>query len=370
MAITETGKPAPVRPAALARGFLGGALFGAAVAGLVVGSITERMYLIGVGIGLFFLNVAMMAVGAYRERAAGTEHLATRPALALIESRRAIGGETANVPVEFVLTVAPDDGAAYRVKMSQSINLVDIPDYRPGGVIVVQYRPAQPWHVEIVDRPTQEWHRRAAGESLDSAPESAMVAAPAEGGSFCLLGVVGLLIGAAAVVLPFRAELFTDDTPTKPASSSSSSTSSTSSSTITMGTFSSTSTLSGSATSDSTLRKGEMRRVAESLIAGMGTANALRLDIDEHLMSVEGAVAPATDTPVIDLRALPYERLPALVREAQTTLGIGTPKSWRIGFAHDAKTGALLIRVSVTGDRGDASLEANPQGDVTRRNPR
>jgi len=73
-------------------------------------------------------------------------------ALAKIESRRATSGESADVPVEFDLTVQPEDGPAYRVTTSRTINLVDIPDYRPGGTVVVEYPADRPWQVGIVPR--------------------------------------------------------------------------------------------------------------------------------------------------------------------------------------------------------------------------
>ncbi|MYS80694.1 hypothetical protein GTZ85_10835 [Streptomyces sp. SID5474] len=339
-------------------------MIGFALACFVVGAILERWPVVAIGVGLCLLNVVVVGVAGRIQRARNPRSPAL-PALAVIESRRAIGGESANVPVEFVLTVAPDERPAYRVEMSQDINLVDIPDYRPRGVVVVEYRPDEPWDVKILTAPTGEWARRATTESVDSAPESALLAGPKEEGPFCLLATVGLLLGAAAVVLFFRADLFTkDDGPTTSTSSSSTTTTVESHST-------STSTVTGTASSDSMLDAGEMRRVADSLIAGMRTGNAGELTIDEHVMAVRGILgAPPRPGPVIDLNALPYERLPALVREARTKLGVTDPTSWRIGFEPDAKTGVLTIRVTVTDAGGKASLEADAQGRITKRNPR
>ncbi|MET7298398.1 hypothetical protein [Embleya sp. NPDC005575] len=367
MAIIETRKrSAGARFKVAMGGFLGGGAIGIASACFVVGGILERWPVVAIGVGLFVLNVVVVSV-AGRIRRARNPRTPARPALAVIESRRAIGGESANVPVEFVLTVAPDERPAYRVEMSQDINLVDIPDYRPRGVVVVEYRPDEPWDVKIVTAPTGEWVRRAATESVDSAPESALLTGPKEEGAFCLLATLGLLLGAAAVVLLFRADLFTeDDGPTTTSSSSSSTTTTNSHSSST-----SASTITGTATSESMLDDGEMRHLAGSLITGMRTGNASEFSIDEHVMAVRGIPGtPPQPGAVIDLNALPYERLPALVREAKTKLGITDPTSWRIGFEPDAKTGVPTIRVTVADAGGKASLEADAQGRITKRNPR
>ncbi|MFI6582410.1 hypothetical protein [Embleya sp. NPDC050493] len=368
MAIIETRKSsAGARFKAAVGGFLGGGVIGIALAGFVVGGILERPLVVAIGVGLFVLDVVVVGVAGRIHRARNPRG-PVLPALAVIESRRAIGGESANVPVEFVLTVAPDERAAYRVETSQDINLVDIPDYRPRGVIVVEYRRDEPWDVKILTSPPGEWARRAATESVDSAPESALVAGPKEGGAFCLLATAGLLLGAAAVVLFFRADLFEqDDRPTTTSSSSSTTTTESHSSSFTT----STSTVTGTATSGSMLDNGEMRRAAGSLITGMHTGIASEFSIDEHVMAVRGIRGtPPQPGAVIDLNALPYERLPALVREAQTKLGITDPTSWRITVDPDAATGTLTIRVTVTDAAGKASLEADAQGKVTKRNPR
>jgi hypothetical protein len=68
--------------------------------------------------------------------------------------------------------------------------------------------------------------------------------------------------------------------------------------------------------------------------------------------------------------AVPYERLPALVRDAKTSLGIAHPTSWHITFGHDAAGQALAIHVTVSDDQGVASLVADAQGHVTKRSPR
>ncbi|MEU0933994.1 MULTISPECIES: hypothetical protein [unclassified Embleya] len=365
MAIIETRRnPAAVRFKAAVGGFLSGGVIGVSLACCVVGAVLERWSVVAIGVGLFVLNVVVVGV-AGRFRRARNPRVPARLALAVIESRRAIGGESADIPVEFVLTVAPDERSAYRVEFNQHINLVDIPDYRPRGVVVVEYRPDAPWDVTIVTKPTEEWARRAANESVDSAPESALLTGPKDGeGAFCLLATLGLLLGGAVVVLLFRADLFTeDDRPTESATSSSSTTTTESRTT-------STSTVSGTSTG-SMLEAGEMRRAADSLITGMHTSNASELSIDANLMAVRGVLGtPPQPGAVIDLNAIPYERLPALVREARTKLGIPDPTSWRITFEPDAKTATLTIRVTVTDPQGKATLEADAQGKVTKRTPR
>lgn len=70
---------------------------------------------------------------------------------------------------------------------------------------------------------------------------------------------------------------------------------------------------------------------------------------------------------VLSHSTLPYDRFPALVEEATTTLGVRSPRSWQITV--DRLTGSLVIRVVVTGPGGTASLEANGQGKVVRRAP-
>ncbi len=97
--------------------------------------------------------------------------VAPRTAFAMIEDLKVIGGESSDVPVRFDLTVAPDDGPAYRVEVTEDINLVDLPAYRPRGILVVQYPPDRPWRVRIAKRPTPEWASppRRAGRSRPTA---------------------------------------------------------------------------------------------------------------------------------------------------------------------------------------------------------
>ncbi|WP_411081505.1 hypothetical protein [Streptomyces sp. cmx-18-6] len=369
----RTGTGEANRPIGKARSAAGGlpaalrltvlsSVTGAAIAALVVGIILERPPVIGIGGGVLVLLILLAALGGRRGSARG-EPPAGRTALARIEDLRATGGETADVPVQFRLTVAPEpeDGRpAYRVKISQSINLVDIPAFRPGGTAVVEYRPDQPWDVRIVTRPAPEWSRRAEAAEIDPAPESTLVSDPdAVEGAWCLLGLVALLAGAALVVLLFRGELFTpDDAPAaskRPSSPSSR-------------TFSTSTTVSGP--SSSLLAFGRMRATATELETRVDTAYVTAITIEDHRMAVRGdsALPPGR---TVHLQALPYELFPGLVREARTTLGVGDPGSWRIDVTPGAGAGeGPRVRVTVTGEEGTAHLDADATGRVTERDPR
>ncbi|MFE3829433.1 hypothetical protein [Streptomyces sp. NPDC059092] len=367
MTITETSGPTESRrigPAALLGSLLTGAVVGAAVASVVVGIIIGKAMLWGAGAGFFLFVVLVTALSGRRARAR-TPRPEKRTALAMIESRRATNGELADVPVSFVLTVAAEDRPAYRVAFSQSINLVDLADYPLRRVVVVEYPANEPWDVRIVTRPDQEWARRAAEASMDSAPESTLVKNPSREGTYCLASLLAILLGAAVIVLLFRADLFREDHGaggkgagggTGGAEVSVSASASLSSRTST------------TRTTESMLRDGGMRRTVDALaMAGVLTATEFR--IEEHSMAAEG-VGDGADSgtgggePSFALRSLPYERLPALVREARTTSGAGDDGSWRIDIGHDAKTGALVIRVTVTDSRGSATLRADAQGRV------
>ncbi|MDX6355659.1 MAG: hypothetical protein QOF98_2562 [Streptomyces sp.] len=384
MTFTEAGiepSAAAPGPTQFARAFVFSAVAGGMLASLVVGTVIESVPLFAVGLGLFAVVVVSMAVmGRSKPAGLGAER---RTALALIESRRATGGESADIPVEFVLTVAPDDRAAYRVKTNESINLLDIPDYPPRRVLVVEYRAERPWDVTIVKEPTPEWARRAAEGAVDSAPESTLLTRPKSAVASCWWGIAGLLVGAAVVVALFRADLFDSDasaTSAKPGAAPTSSVSSSFSSssvTMTVGATSYSATYTLPEPGEPMLRAGQMRTAAESLTTQTGTSDVARLTIGARTMEVEGGLVLTTDgvelDPLIDLRAVPYERLPALVGDAGTTLGIADPTSWRITFGHDTAgpdATALVIHVSVSDDQGAASLTADAQGRVTKRSPR
>ncbi|MFE2944074.1 hypothetical protein ACFXKG_34285 [Streptomyces sp. NPDC059255] len=374
MTITDTTGPTESRhdrPATLLGSVLTGGVVGAALAAVVVGIIIGKAALWGGGAGFFLFVVVFTVVSGRRERARAPKP-EKRTALAMIESRRATNGELADVPVSFVLTVAPEDRPAYRVAFSQSINLVDIAGFPPRRVVVVEYPAHEPWDVTILIRPDEEWARRAAEASMDSAPESTLVRNPRAEGAHCLVSLLAILVGAAIVVLLFRADLFRDTDPGgqgaggHPGGAEVSASASLSVS----GSTSVSSRTSTARTTESMLQDGRMRRTVEALaLADVSTATAFR--IEEHTMSASG-VGGVTDTggpgagqPSFDLGSLPYERLPALVREARASSGIGTDGSWRIDIGHDAGTEALVIRVTVKGAQGTATLRADARGRVT-----
>lgn len=363
MTITTAPPPTHHTPVALARGFLTGAVIGASLAGIVVGAVIEELplfitgWVLPVVYGLLFFLAGV-------PRRAREAAVPPRTALAMIESLAAIGGESSDVPVRFDLTVAPDDAPAYRVEITQDINLVDLPDYRPRGIVVVQYPPDRPWRARIVKRPTPEWEERAAGARIDSAPKAAVASEAPTGCGFGFLVFLGLLLAAAAVILLCRADLFDQDTaagpsaPATPAVSSSSSTTvvSSSSGTVTVG------------PDQSLLDKGELRRAVDSLIKGKDESErqALTVVVQERLLSV--VFAPTgTRAPRFDLKLLPYDRFPALVEEARTGLGVRSPQTWQL--TAESLTGSLVIRVGVSGPEGSASLEADREGTVVRRAP-
>ncbi|MFE2294567.1 hypothetical protein [Streptomyces sp. NPDC059452] len=347
------------------------AVTGAALAALVVGLVLGRAPVsVPGGAVLAVLVLAVLLGGRNAER---RKPPVTRIALARIEDLRATGGgETADVPVEFRLTVAPepepesepkdewpDARPAYRVKITQHINLADLPAYRPRGTAVVEYHPEEPWKVRVITRPTPEWSRRAEEAEIDSAPESTLVSDPdAGGGSWCALGLLALLAGAAVVVLVFRGELFATDEDT-PATSSR--------------TFSTSTTVSGP--SSSLLTPGRMRATAMDLETRVDTPYVTGITIEDHRMAVRGDSArPVSET--VHLQSLPYELFPALVREARTTLGVRDPESWRIditpGNGNDNSNGGgggdgPRIRVTVSGQEGTAHLDADATARITDR---
>ncbi|MFH9765454.1 hypothetical protein ACH4N4_12155 [Streptomyces microflavus] len=337
------------------------AVTGGALAALVVAVIIKDVPVFLTGGGVLVVLI-LIGVVAGRRSPAGEEPPAGRVALARIEDLRATSGESADVPVKFRLTVAPDDRPAYRVKIEQHINLVDIPAYRPRGIAVVEYHPDEPWKVLIVTRPTAEWSRRAEEAEIDSAPESTLVVSPdMSGGSWCMLTLFAFLAGAALVVLLFRGELFTsgndDGAAAKPPSSSSSSS--------TSRTFSTSTTVSGPSTS--LLTFGVMRVTAMELEARVDTAHVTEITIEDHRMAVRGdSTRPVSET--VHLQSLPYELFPGLVREARTTLGVRDPRSWRIDVTPGSGAGAgPRVRVTVTGKEGTAHLDADATGRVTDR---
>ncbi|MGW2542098.1 hypothetical protein ACWC5I_14805 [Kitasatospora sp. NPDC001574] len=365
---TTTGAappPAQNRPVMLARGFLTGGVTGVSLAAVVVGIVLGSVPLIVGGACLLAVYVLIRYLAGMPRRA---RDAAVPPclALAMIESREAVRGEASDMPVRFDLTVAPDDASAYRVEFTQDINVAYLPDYRPRGILVVQYPPDRPLKVRIVKRPTPEWEARVAAARLDSAPGPARASDPAEGAGATAVGFLGLLLGAALVVLLFRADLFGADlfgedgtgTARPPVATSGTS----SAFTITVSSVTGTVAL---GSGQSFLDEGRLGGSVATLARGEDRQRALTVTVQERLLTV---VFAPTGTPAasrIDLESLPYDRVPALVQEAMTTLGVGTLSTWQL--TADRLTGTVVLRVSVTGSEGAAYLEADGQGKVVRR---
>lgn len=357
--ITAAAPPRPNAPVALTRGFLTGAVIGASPAAFVVGIVIERVPLIITALALptvYFL-LLFLAGAPRRAREAA---IAPHTALAMIESLQAKETEDSDVSVQFDLTVAPDDAPAYRVEITQAINVAYLPDYQPGGVIAVRYPPDRPWLVSIVKRPTPQWEERLIGARLDSVPGPAMASEPAQGCGPGLLGFVGLLLGAAAIVLLFRADLFgTDAATAQQPTTTTTTTTTTSSTTVT--------SISGTVSlgqGQSMLDEGELTQAIDSLTAGADKREAITVVVQDRLLTVMFSPA-GTQTVRFDPRSLPYDRFPDLVKEAEATAGIGAPQSWQINAVR--LTGSVTITVTVTGSEGTASLVADEQGDVVRR---
>ncbi|MGW2658070.1 hypothetical protein ACWC1D_31015 [Streptomyces sp. NPDC001478] len=367
MTITPAPPSAPPTrrtPLALARAVLTGAVIGSSLAALAVGTVLERVPLLVGGLAVpIAYGLLVLAAGApARAREAA---VVPRTALAMIESLRATGGETSDVPVRFDLTVAPDGGPAYRVESTQFVNLVDLPDYKPGGIVVVRYPPHQPWAVKLVKRPTPEWEDRAAEARIDSAPGPALTDEQPPGSTVGgYLTLLALLLGAAGVVFAFRGELFGPDGPTeRPPSAARSVDPGTSSTTIV-------SAASGTVAlgpGQSLFDEGRLRPAVDSLTkADSAKRQALTVVVQDRLLTVV-FTPTGSRAPGFDLDDLPCARIPALVREARTTLGVRSPKTWQL--TAESLSGTLTLRVGVTGADGAASLEANGRGEIVRRAP-
>ncbi|KZB88518.1 hypothetical protein [Amycolatopsis regifaucium] len=333
--------PPPARPGPLAavRGFLAGIVIGTTLCAFVVGIIIEYVPLIIAGVGLpLVYGFLLYAAGAPRR--AREAAIVPVVALAKIESLRASGTETGDIPVDFVLTVAPDGAASHRVKITHGVNLVDIPDHRPGNVLVVQYPPDRPWKAKIVERLSPEWERRVAEAVIESAPESSLVQEPPEGCLFGALTLLGLLLGAALVLFLFRAELFAPEAPARTEETQSSvTTSSSGSATVTV--------------DRPLLGEGELRRAIDSLAGATDVSRVLTAVVEERRLTVVFAPTDA-QVPRFDLRALAVDRVPALVERATTTIDVGSPRTWQVIAVPFG--GVVSLRVVVTGPDGSGSL--------------
>jgi hypothetical protein len=289
--------PVPPAPASLVRGFLTGGVSGATLSAFVTGIVLEEVPLFLAAMGLPAAYGALLFLAGMPRRAREAA-VVPRLAPARIESLRAGGTETGDVPVDFVLTVAPDGAPSFRVKITHAVNLIDLTRHRPGDLLVVEYPPDRPWKARIVPHPAAEWERRLAGAVIEPAPESALVQPPPEGCAFSIAAFLGLLLGAAAVVVLFRVELFTPE-PVEETQSSS--------------TVSSTSVSSTVEFSEST--------------------------------TVESSAGRAEG---------PADPVPDLVGQATKTVDVGWPRTWQLTVVRAGD--AVTVRVTVTGPEGSASL--------------
>ncbi|MEU0686909.1 hypothetical protein [Streptomyces uncialis] len=352
------------KPAGLALGFLTGGVVGASLTAFIGGCVVGRVPLIVTGLVLPAVHGLACFLGTLPRRARRAA-LAPRTALARIEALEATPGDTSDVAVRFELSVVPDDAPAFRVEMRQHVNKVELPGYRQRGVVVVvEYPPDRPWKTRIVERPTPRWEERAAGAEVDPVPGPVLKQETPSGCAGGLLTLVGLLLGVAAVLLLFRADLFDSDgggsggrEPSVPAPSVSSSWST--SITVTSAT--------GTVTLDSgqsMLDRGQLRRSVESLTRSADTRRALGVVVQERMLTVVFSPTGVRDAG-FDPRSLPYDRVPGLVEEAGNLPGVGTPRSWRL--VASGVRGSLTLRVVVTGSGGTGTLETDGRGTVLRR---
>jgi len=160
------------------------------------------------------------------------------------------------------------------------------------------------------------------------------------------------------VLLLFRVDLFGshegDSGASKPSVFSSSSTTTVTSATgtVTLG------------PGQSMLDEGELRKAVQSLTQGADKRQALTVVVQDRLLTVVFSPIGVTSAG-FDPRSLPYDRVPGLVEEARTTLGVESLQSWQL--TADGVTGSLTLRVVVTGVGGTATLEADGQGKLLRR---
>jgi hypothetical protein len=336
---TVPAAPVHRRLVALARGFLTGGVIGATLSAFVVGIILERVPLILAALGLPLAYGVLVFVAGMPRRAREAA-VVPRVALAKVESLRAGGTETGDVPVDLVLTVAPDDAPSYRAEVTHQVNLVDLPGFRRVLDHDDVTPPDRPWQVRIVPRPAPAWERRRAGAIVESAPESALVRSQPEGCAVGAVTLTGLLLAAAAVLVLFRADLFGPESPEPPieppATSVTSVTSSAGSATVTVG------------PGQTLLDAGELRRVVDSLAGNADVSQVLTAVVEERRLSVVFAPTAAA-VPRFDLRAVPFEQIPDLVGKAVNTSDAGSPRTWQV------VVDPFSVRVTVTGPGGASS---------------
>lgn len=358
-------------PGALLRGLIGGGVAGAGGAAVLAGAVLSRTPLILVGVGLLALDLVVL-VALANLRFARSPRPPARLALAVVEERRRVDGEDSIPSYRFDLSVVPDGDGAYRTTIDEPAGEWDLYAYRVGAVVVVSYRPDRRWQTEIVTAPPPQWAERAAECALDSVPRSATIHRPFSASFPALLAIAGVLAGAAAVFLPLGDPLLKELQPSSTSTSSSSSSSTTTTYTVTSRLTMSelTSTVTIAATGEPMLEAGRMRSAVTSVTSSGGPTRAVQLGFDSHTMTVWGGTRSAAGTdPLFDLKAIPYERLPGLVRDAQAHLGVRNLTSWSIAVGHDRGDKKLVIRVTVSGADGVATLDADPTAKVVHRTP-
>ncbi|MFJ3438713.1 hypothetical protein ACIPMU_34840 [Streptomyces cyaneofuscatus] len=276
MTMSVGAPPAHHTPADLASGFLTAGVIGAGLTAFIGGCMVESVPMLVTGLvvpalyGLLFFLATL-------PRRANEAAVAPRTALAMIESLEAIRGENSDVPVRFDLSVVPDDAPAFRVEMWQDVNRVELTEYRSDGTVVVEYPPDRPWKTRIVRRPTPEWEERAAAAQVDSVPGPVMRSETPDSSFSGFLNLFGLLLGVAAVLLLFRADLFdSHGALPKPSVSSSSST-------ITVTSVTGTVAI---GPGRSMLDESELRRAVESLTQAADRRHALTVVVQDRLLTV------------------------------------------------------------------------------------
>ena len=202
------------------------------------------------------------------------------------------------------------------------------------------------------------------GKLLDSVPGPAMKDESPASCAGCLLTFLGVLIGAGAILGLFHTELFNSsksaaaDTPSVSSSESSSTSTSTTTTTTTVTSDIGTVTLDPS---QSMLDPGKLRTSVESLTQDGDTRQALTAVVQNGRLTV--VFAPSTANQAgFDLRTLPYDRIPALVQQAENSPGVGSVKSWQVTAV--STTDSLTLTVVATGDNGTKTLVADGKGTI------
>lgn len=360
MTMSVGAPPAHHTPADLVSGFLTAGVIGASLTAFIGGCMVESVPMIATGLVVPALYGLLFFLATLPRRASEAA-VVPHTALAAIESLEAVRSETSDVPVRFHLSVVPDDAPAFRVEMWQDVNRVELTEYRSGGIVVVEYLPERPWKTRIVRRPTPQWEERTAVAQVVPVSGPVMRSETPDSSFSGFLNLFGLLLGVAAVLLLFRADLFDSyegDNGTAPKPSVSSSSSSTTLVTSVTGTV-------AFGHGRSMLDEGELRGAVERLTQAADKRHALTVVVQDRLVTV---VFPPAGAQVagFDPRSLPYDRVAGLVEEARTMFNVDSPRSWQL--TADSVTGSLTLRVVVSGDRGTGTLEADGKGEVLRRN--